>query len=509
MTRFSLAFVPRHIEQQVTQAWATSNAGLAVFRIVFATLALIVFLPATQALWTLEYPRVAATPPPGLMALMPDAVYSPVVVVALHVIVAIAMGLVLVGWRTAWSSLVAATAWVVLMGVAYSFGKISHSLMLALVPALLGPFWGRAWSLDSRRLGERPAMPPWVRAFGAWALAFFMFSAAVPKALSGWLDPSSGATQAILERQVVTHGRDGLLAGLAADIPWTPAIELMDWSAVLLEASLVVAVLSVRRFRFVLALLLTFHFAILLTMNIPFASNVVIYSLFAPLTAIAVYVERRASGLAAVLRRIGTRPMVLVGIGLGVPVSLALCRVAVTSREAEIAGIPLPLTGSSIIVAIGGLVGVSVLASRFRRRLRQVQDGPGVLIFDQDCGFCSRYASWAARRMRADRVAGFQSSPDLLRDHALSSSDCLDASWWVSDSERLRGHEAIAQSLVRIGGAHRVLGCILLLPVVSYLASLGYRLVAENRQLMPGAGDACDIAGPDPADPPQVDQQLA
>jgi predicted DCC family thiol-disulfide oxidoreductase YuxK len=43
------------------------------------------------------------------------------------------------------------------------------------------------------------------------------------------------------------------------------------------------------------------------------------------------------------------------------------------------------------------------------------------------------------------------------------------------------------------GGAWGLVGRVLLIPPVSWLAALGYELVAHNRSKLPGATDACAL----------------
>ena len=63
--------------------------------------------------------------------------------------------------------------------------------------------------------------------------------------------------------------------------------------------------------------------------------------------------------------------------------------------------------------------------------------------------------------------------------------------WVGSDGTVCSGHEAIAAALRSAGGPWRLVGRALLLPGVSLVAARVYRLIADNRQRLPGGTPAC------------------
>ena len=119
-----------------------------------------------------------------------------------------------------------------------------------------------------------------------------------------------------------------------------------------------------------------------------------------------------------------------------------------------------------------------------------------VLVFDGDCGFCTAAAEWAAREFRhGERTEAWQLlGPDFLDQHDLSLDDVSGAAWWVDGSGgRERGHRAIARALMAGGGLRRVLGALILVPPVSWLAAGVYRMVVRWRHLLPGGTPACKV----------------
>jgi len=121
-----------------------------------------------------------------------------------------------------------------------------------------------------------------------------------------------------------------------------------------------------------------------------------------------------------------------------------------------------------------------------------------VLVYDGDCGFCTRSATWVRRRLPAHADVAVAPWQELdLPALRLSSSDVAEAAWWVDETgARHRGHLAMAAALRAIGGRWALLGRVLTLPLVSPLAALAYRLVARYRYRLPGSTAACKVPQP-------------
>ena len=122
-----------------------------------------------------------------------------------------------------------------------------------------------------------------------------------------------------------------------------------------------------------------------------------------------------------------------------------------------------------------------------------------MLIFDGDCGLCTRCAEWAQRRLPAgERVVAWQHLDDLGAV-GLTVDDVTAAAWWVdADGTRYRGHLAVGKALEACGRGWRPLGAALGRPGVSAVAALVYDLVARNRYRLPGGTPACRMPPPDP-----------
>ena len=116
-----------------------------------------------------------------------------------------------------------------------------------------------------------------------------------------------------------------------------------------------------------------------------------------------------------------------------------------------------------------------------------------LLVFDGDCGFCTKSARWAAAGLPAEAdVQPWQALP--LDELGLTEHDVTTAAWWFDEQGRKhRGSRAVARVLSASGGYRRVLGTLLRVPPISWLAIPGYWLVARFRYKLPGATDACRV----------------
>ncbi|MBB5155084.1 thiol-disulfide oxidoreductase DCC family protein [Saccharopolyspora phatthalungensis] len=115
-----------------------------------------------------------------------------------------------------------------------------------------------------------------------------------------------------------------------------------------------------------------------------------------------------------------------------------------------------------------------------------------VLVYDGDCGFCTRSVRLAERlpvRMRilpwqeAD-LAALRTTSDRARHEVL----------WVDRSGRVFGGAAAVGELLKNSRAPwSALGWLMAAPVLRLPAEWAYRWVAANRYRLPGATPACQL----------------
>jgi predicted DCC family thiol-disulfide oxidoreductase YuxK len=108
-----------------------------------------------------------------------------------------------------------------------------------------------------------------------------------------------------------------------------------------------------------------------------------------------------------------------------------------------------------------------------------------VLIYDGECGFCTRLVEEAGDRLAAD-VDYLPSQTAPLSTYGVSLAETRHSLQWVAPEGRIgHGAEAAARLLVASGGAWALLGRLLLAPPFSFAAAAAYWLVARNRRHIP------------------------
>ncbi len=116
-----------------------------------------------------------------------------------------------------------------------------------------------------------------------------------------------------------------------------------------------------------------------------------------------------------------------------------------------------------------------------------------VLIFDGDCAFCTSCVHFLERRVHPEaEIVAWQFAD--LAGLGVTEQEASDAVQWVGRDGGVRsGHEAIAAMLASAGPVWRLAGRILVLPGISWAAARSYRLIADNRQRLPGGTPACAV----------------
>lgn len=109
----------------------------------------------------------------------------------------------------------------------------------------------------------------------------------------------------------------------------------------------------------------------------------------------------------------------------------------------------------------------------------------GRIVYDADCGFCTRSAHW----VDTDPVPW--QSIDLAAVGATQAQADAYVGWLVDGRVEALGAPAMAAALVARGGWTQPVGRLIDLPIVRRLAAVGYRLLAANRHRLPGGTAAC------------------
>lgn len=115
-----------------------------------------------------------------------------------------------------------------------------------------------------------------------------------------------------------------------------------------------------------------------------------------------------------------------------------------------------------------------------------------VLIYDGDCGFCTRSVRLAVRLPVRMRVQPWQEAdlPALNVTEARAAHEVL----WIDRSGRVFGGAAAVAELLRSSSAPwPLLGGLMSAPLLRTLADRLYRWVADHRHRLPGATPACQL----------------
>lgn len=119
----------------------------------------------------------------------------------------------------------------------------------------------------------------------------------------------------------------------------------------------------------------------------------------------------------------------------------------------------------------------------------------GHLVYDADCGFCTRSAHWL------DDAPVAWHTVDLDAVQVTRAEADANAGWLVDGKVTALGADAIARSLRARGGSAGLAGWAMTVPGIRALAHLVYPRIAANRHRMPGGTAACKVEPPRKQEP--------
>ncbi|MDF6017080.1 DUF393 domain-containing protein [Streptomyces sp. JH34] len=116
-----------------------------------------------------------------------------------------------------------------------------------------------------------------------------------------------------------------------------------------------------------------------------------------------------------------------------------------------------------------------------------------VLIYDGDCAFCTSSVRFAEQHLRLRcEVSPWQFTD--LDVHGVTQERAEYELLWVTPTGDVHGGvQAVAKLLLNAGRGWAVPGALLTLPPLRWIAHGVYRLVANNRERMPGGTPACGL----------------
>jgi predicted DCC family thiol-disulfide oxidoreductase YuxK/uncharacterized membrane protein YphA (DoxX/SURF4 family) len=450
---------------------------------VLIALALLVMV-YPRYVWVAGFPSSFYAPAPGLGMFFTGLPPRWLLWLILTAAVTLTLAL-LVGWRARVAGLALAAVFLVGNTFEYSLGKINHDDLLLVVVLLTMSFsgWERRYSVDARRGVRLAPAAAWPLAMLALLVGFAMFSAGLPKALGGWLDPATQSAQAHLLRNYYILERSTWLGGLALD--HVPAVgwEALDWATVVLELGFLAAAFSRRAMLAVCGMAVFLHAAIYFTMDIAFYANGVAYAMFVDWSRVfARWGLAAVPGGLAVLSRARGWAILVAGVvltivyqGVDNPVVLVLRTVS----RGRVSRHSLAMLAPCVFVALAA--GRSVVEHFAGARSREPSAHP-VLLFDGVCGLCSRAVDFvlAHDRRAVFRFAALQSAAGqaALARHGLPP-DYSDSMVLIANGRCHRYSTAVLEILRRLGQPWALLWSLALVPPP--VRDLVYDFVAARR----------------------------
>lgn len=116
-----------------------------------------------------------------------------------------------------------------------------------------------------------------------------------------------------------------------------------------------------------------------------------------------------------------------------------------------------------------------------------------VLVYDGDCAFCTASVNLARRRLRPRCEIVEWQSADLGSLRVNRKQAEYELLWITPGGVVHGGAQAVAKLLLNAGGRWAVPGALLSLPPIRWLAHGLYRIIANNREHMPGGTLTCAL----------------
>jgi predicted DCC family thiol-disulfide oxidoreductase YuxK len=108
-----------------------------------------------------------------------------------------------------------------------------------------------------------------------------------------------------------------------------------------------------------------------------------------------------------------------------------------------------------------------------------------ILLYDGECAFCMRTVRWLQKHLPVQPELAPWQGADLL-GLGIAEAEASRSVQWIEPFGRVSsGATAVARLLVSNGGRWAVLGRLMLVPPVSWLAAAAYGLVARYRRHLP------------------------
>ena len=119
--------------------------------------------------------------------------------------------------------------------------------------------------------------------------------------------------------------------------------------------------------------------------------------------------------------------------------------------------------------------------------------GSPTLVYDGDCGFCTRSVRLVERLPVSVRLVPWQEA-DLAALRTTEERASHEVLWVAGSGRVFGGAAAVAELFRQCRFPWWLLGVLMSAPVLRGLAELGYRSIARNRHRLPGVTPACQLS---------------
>lgn len=164
-------------------------------------------------------------------------------------------------------------------GFQFSTGKVDSNIVELLLPLVLAFEAGRQRDLANSNNGRRVRFQPAVFVW-AWVVASLLVTAALPKLIGGWLDPSVSATRQYFLHTYHEIHRAAFLQPLALRLDIPVVWKGLDYFTLLAEGVFLIAPFQRRWMQWGSVLMMCLHVGILLVLNIPSVGFFLVYLVF-------------------------------------------------------------------------------------------------------------------------------------------------------------------------------------------------------------------------------------
>ncbi len=117
----------------------------------------------------------------------------------------------------------------------------------------------------------------------------------------------------------------------------------------------------------------------------------------------------------------------------------------------------------------------------------------GLLLYDADCGFCTRVAGWLPALRLPVEVGPLQAA-DLESLGVSSERSVRELPFVGADGRVSYGHAAFSAALSTGRFPYRMLGKVLVLGPLDGVFRRIYAWVARNRHQLPGGAPSCELS---------------